>query len=512
MEEVKFITEEQIQLFKVAANDEETAKTEMKKVWSKTVASTESIPFDVRYSEINSRYYLNVYFNTTKYAEFPKQNPGDIDTNKFYFIVRSTAKQIPYGYQPMIHFSTVQYKTEKERSKSVAEQAPVVKYSNAKGAWLKVSYSYAVVVEDANGTYHRSPDQKIYATDSGVVQVNVTAKNTGTKMSYFTNFELFFDEGVQFLKEQFRSDCQYTLNENSVKLESDYNINVGESYTEILYFHFEPSTTRRLAESKGRTIITKLLAGIDLTSTQGETKVTQEISTPFVIYYPDGTSETRPGVKLAIANSGSFAKPIFTVIATIDPSPQDPTKTYLYKFYRRVSGVNPSTLMSLIQGPEPKNIVSDDQPLTEEQTSSVTSYEVAYRVELYEENSSTFIASATIEYLTQLPTDEEDTTTTITTKEKNKFPIWAAVLIAVLGTALVIFIGVIIYKFISKKTTTHYQVTHEMTQHNYVQEKLGHTAGASMNLDNTKRVMIKGEEVRVQRFQPINELEMETMH
>ena len=51
-----------------------------------------------------------------------------------------------------------------------------------------------------------------------------------------------------------------------------------------------------------------------------------------------------------------------------------------------------------------------------------------------------------------------------------------------------------------------------MTQHNYVQEKLGHTAGASMNLDNTKRVMIKGEEVRVQRFQPINELEMETMH
>ena len=168
--------------------------------------------------------------------------------------------------------------------------------------------------------------------------------------------------------------------------------------------------------------------------------------------------------------------------------------------------------MSLIQGPEPKNIVSDDQPLTEEQTSSVTSYEVAYRVELYEENSSTFIASATIEYLTQLPIDEEDTTTTITTKENNKFPIWAAVLIAVLGTALVIFIGVIIYKFISKKTTTHYQVTHEMTQHNYVQEKLGHTAGASMNLDNTKRVMIKGEEVRVQRFQPINELEMETMH
>ena len=38
VEEVKFITEEQIQLFKVAANDEETAKTEMKKVEQKSTS------------------------------------------------------------------------------------------------------------------------------------------------------------------------------------------------------------------------------------------------------------------------------------------------------------------------------------------------------------------------------------------------------------------------------------------------------------------------------------------
>ena len=412
----------------------------------------------------------------------------------------------------MIHFSTVQYKTEKERSKSVAEQAPVVKYSNAKGAWLKVSYSYAVVVEDANGTYHRSPDQKIYATDSGVVQVNVTAKNTGTKMSYFTNFELFFDEGVQFLKEQFRSDCQYTLNENSVKLESDYNINVGESYTEILYFHFEPSTTRRLAESKGRTIITKLLAGIDLTSTQGETKVTQEISTPFVIYYPDGTPTQKSAVKLAIANSGNFAKPIFTVIATLDPPPSNPS-SIKFKWYRRISGILQSSALTEITDII-SNSTIEDIPLTEAQTSSVTSYEVEYRVETYDANNI-FLASTKILYQTRLPLPEEEEKKDDdpTVKDKKSFPTWAAVVIAVVGTGIVCLVGFVIYKCISKKASAHYQMNNdEIIHHNDIQEKIGHTQGTSMNFDNTKRTMIKGEEIKVTKFHPVTEVELETVH
>ena len=169
VQDVKYIKEEQIQLFKEASVDEETAKTEMNKVWAKTVASAESIPFDVTLEKDN-RNYLSVYFNKTKYAQFPKENPGDIDTTKFYFIVKSNIKQISSGDQPIIYYTATHYKTDKNKLKVVSEQGPASKYSNAKGAWLKVSYSYAVVIEDANGTYHLSPDQRVYATDSGVVQ------------------------------------------------------------------------------------------------------------------------------------------------------------------------------------------------------------------------------------------------------------------------------------------------------------------------------------------------------
>ena len=332
-------------------------------------------------------------------------------------------------------------------------------------------------------------------------------------MSYYTNFELFFDEGTQFLKDAFRSDCKYTLNENSVTLESDYNIAVGESYTEILYFHFEPSSTRRLTESKGRTIINKLVAGIDLTSTQGEKKVTQEISTPFIIYYSEQEEEPiqRTSVKLALANSGNFLKPIFTVIATLDPPLTNPS-SIKFKWYRRISGVLSSSPLTEITDII-SNSTIEDIPLTEEQTSSVTSYEVEYRVEIYD-TTNTFLASSKILYQTRLPLPEEEEKDDddIKTKEKSKFPIWAAVLIAVFGTILLGVIGFAIYKFIIKKEEKDYQINNEMIQPNDVQEKIGHTVAGSMHMDNTKRTMIKGEEIKVTKFNAVTEVELETAH
>ena len=174
---MRFIDEETIESMRNASLDSTEAYTKMRTIWEEKLEATTPINYALTTS--GSTKYFNCYINETIYKQFPKENRGAPDTTKFSYIAKMSAEQIEYGYQPMIYYTYVKYTNWRGKSKSIGEIAPAAKYSTATGAWIKVSYSYAVVTLNDEGKYVKSVDQRVFASDSGVVQVNITAKNTG---------------------------------------------------------------------------------------------------------------------------------------------------------------------------------------------------------------------------------------------------------------------------------------------------------------------------------------------
>ena len=460
VEGARFITQDIVEEMKAATGDPKNVYSTLNKIWDTKLAQTTPIKFDTTFND--GVKIMNVYFNETIYATFPKENPGQPDTTSFSFAVKTTAKQVDIDYQPMIYYYSLNYKNWRETPKKYLKWNS--RFASAKGAWLKVSYSYAVVVKDSNDKYVRAVDQRVFPTDSGVLQVNITAKNTGSDVSYHTKFELYFEDGITFLTQCFNSNYKYVLKKDSLELQSDLKILNTESFTEVLYFEFYPQTTtgRRLATASSRTIIKKLTASLDLTETQGEVTVTQEVNTPFIVYYPDAGISRRETLALNIVNSGNYLVPVFTLTAVPDPSTTITGKNVRFKYYRMIKGID-KELQNITDIIDSNTYV--DTPLSEEQTKDLESYSVSYRVESYDENEK-FLASSAIIYETKIPSGEEKE---IKKKGTAKLPLWAIVLISVLGASILIVSGFIIYRALKRKDKSKFEhLTHETEMSNSI--------------------------------------------
>ena len=237
-----------------------------------------------------------------------------------------------------------------------------------------------------------------------------------------------------------------------------------ENFTEVLYFEFYPQTTtgRRLATASSRTIIKKLTASLDLTETQGEVTVTQEVNTPFIVYYPDAGISRRETLALNIVNSGNYLVPVFTLTAVPDPSTTITGKNVRFKYYRMIKGID-KELQNITDIIDSNTYV--DTPLSEEQTKDLESYSVSYRVESYDENEK-FLASSTIIYETKIPSGEEKE---IKKKGTAKLPLWAIVLISVLGASILIVSGFIIYRALKREDKSKFEhLRHETEMSNSI--------------------------------------------
>ena len=114
-----------------------------------------------------------------------------------------------------------------------------------------------------------------------------------------------------------------------------------------------------------KTIIKKLTASLDLTETQGEVTVTQEVNTPFIVYYPDAGISRRETLALNIVNSGNYLVPVFTLTAVPDPSTTITGKNVRFKYYRMIKGID-KELQNITDIIDSNTYV--DTPLSEEQT------------------------------------------------------------------------------------------------------------------------------------------------
>ncbi|MGL4948072.1 MAG: hypothetical protein ACRC42_01660, partial [Mycoplasma sp.] len=334
IENIKYITDEEIGKLRDAVGDQENAREKLAIVWNNIPDA--NIPFTN--SMTSTSRLLEVYFNSTEFREFPKENVGAPDTTKIQIIAYLTAPQIEYSLQQILFNTYWRYFDERNKYLEAEIDNPTYRTANAEGAWLRLSYAYQVVIEnekyEGEGEsddeyvieFIPALDQSIYPTDYAIIQVNVTAKNTGSKQSYNTGIEIHYPKNVNFMRQIFRPNYTYRLNEkgatiNILTLKTGRTIAPNELFTEVLYFKLSPIQARRLlSDETGRIIVNKVEAAIDLTSKEGEVPVTQVIDTPFMVYYPEGGREERENtVIMTLANSGTYAVPIITINATPKP-------------------------------------------------------------------------------------------------------------------------------------------------------------------------------------------------
>jgi hypothetical protein len=495
--QVRFVTPEIINKFREATGHPSETNAKLQELWNNNVVSTQSsIPFKVITQ--GNDVYLECDFASTIYSKFPKENKGEPDTTKFYFMAKLSAAQINSGYSVMIDNAYVTYNDWRNKQLTVYEEEPMKKYASAKGAWLQLSYAYQVVTLDENGNYVIAIDQRVYEGDYGIVQVNVTAKNVGDSISYYTKFELDYADGVTFLENNFSPNYKYTVVDNTLKLNSDTSIAPGESYTETLYFEFAPVSNnnnagRLLSSSEGRTIINRIVANIDQTQNEGYSSVRQVIDSAFVIYYPQ---EEKVPLDVGVFNKGNFTHPVLDITITTTSTDYANAKYSLYRMTRDIDA-GMKTLLD-----KATTSVYEDTPISPEQTADVNQYAVVYRAEMYNENDK-YVTSLTVEYVANTNKDIDEV------GDGNKQnDLWIPIVAAIAGA---IVIGVIVFLIIrcarSKKE--------EDVNKNYPEEKPirnvngqkriqfnnnGNVYNDCVSIDNTKRPALKGEDIRVHKF------------
>ena len=492
--QVRFVTPEIINKFREATGDPAETNAKLQELWNNDVVSTQSsIPFKVITQD--NDVYLECDFASTIYSKFPKENKGEPDTTKFYFMAKLSAAQINSGYSVMIDNAYVTYNDWRNKQLTVYEEEPMKKYASAKGAWLQLSYAYQVVTLDENGNYVVAIDQRVYESDYGIVQVNVTAKNVGDSISYYTKFQIDYADGVTFLENNFSPNYKYTVVDNTLKLNSDTTIAPGESYTETLYFEFAPvnNARRLLSSSEGRTIINRIVANIDQTQNEGYSSVRQVIDSTFVIYYPQ---EDKVPLDVGVFNKGNFTHPVLDITITTTSTDYTNAKYSLYRMTRDID----AGMQTLLD--KATTNVYEDIPISSEQTADVNQYAVVYRAEMYNENDK-YVTSLTVEYVANTNKDIDEVG-----DDNKQNDLWIPIVAAIAGA---IVIGVIVFLIIrcakSKKE--------DDVNKNYPEEKPirnvngqkriqfnnnGNVYNDCVSIDNTKRPALKGEEIRVHKF------------
>ena len=146
------------------------------------------------------------------------------------------------------------------RSQKISKiSEPSNRYASVSGAWISVSFNQKVLELDSNGNYVVSADQNIYPTDSGVMKVNLIAKNVGSKTAYNTEFSLVISPTIIVQTDKIATKYTVTANNEGdqvITLHTNRDIPVGEKYAESLYIEYQPlSTLRNLGDS--RTLIKK---------------------------------------------------------------------------------------------------------------------------------------------------------------------------------------------------------------------------------------------------------------
>ena len=495
VEEVRYLSEEEIINFSTASSHTDTYAQDLLAEWN--ALTSESIDFTVTPID-NTNFNLISVDVSKKYPTLPLEKLGEPDITEFYIISKANAAQIEYGYQAVLTKAQVEFTTPRNKTKICQVDEPSNRYTSVKGPWASISAANTVVTKDENGNYVVAEDQSVYATDSGTLKLDMTVKNTGGATAFNTSYAVTLAPDVTVDEDSIQSNYEMTTGENGetvILLNTNQDIASGEKFRQTLYVDFDAisnMTLRNLGESGSRTIIKSVSVSIQQTASDVSSTVQQQVPINYQLKY---RTIERPKVSLTFEQQGTFLEPKYKIIAAVDSlTTSNPINIGLFR------KVDSSVLNEWVEIQQPStNMEIIDSPLTSAETANLKEYTTLYRADLYD--GTTFISSTL--YQVQETLDEQK----INEKGSGKkFPIWAIIVIVILGLLLLTLIGVAVYKFITHKAAATQLPVEVVQNERAIAEKPIATNGEKSS--RSQAPMIKGEEIRVNRYVPNPILEM----
>jgi hypothetical protein len=305
-----------------------------------------------------------------------------------------------------------------------------------------------MTLED-NGTYSVNPDQRIFATDTGIIKIHLISSNIGGDTAYNVNFTLLLGEATNIIEDTIKVEHKLITNSSGsyFQMLTKRKLPVGELYAEDVFLTFTPITTRRrhLDVTGSRLFVKSVATSIDLTETYGQSQVTQVIASPSAILYKSGLREFTTLVGEAY---GMLVYHNLTIYLSSNTINADPTAQVSYKFSRKLSSYNTTSTTdsallesyktwSVIRNLDVSNTAQDAPFPTDFNSSTLNTASMQYKVESYDQTGK-FLSTNLWQY-----------DLNITNKSSSKFPWFAILIIVLLG---VITLGVILaFVIVNKK-------------------------------------------------------------
>ncbi|KAL0236801.1 hypothetical protein PCE1_000198 [Barthelona sp. PCE] len=262
-----------------------------------TVTPTRNVSIEVLDDPNNTYRYLIVNLSSV-FPTFPfRTDYGEL--TKASVAVLMKAEQLPNGWRTIVNRKWHHYTDFEDDEIIEDDRGATVLRTQAKGAWLSVSYS-AVLGTYKNGVFVEKNNQRLKKKQKGSIKLDFSLRNVGDHYAYNVNATIVFDtsvslrldtlEGVNFTVSHDNDDLALTITlQSTLPPGSRIRREIGFDFIER-----DDDVTNEdeenLVEAGRRTFIKSVSASMDLTENSQEIVVDQRIETPFTLKtYVDAT-------------------------------------------------------------------------------------------------------------------------------------------------------------------------------------------------------------------------------
>ena len=450
IKEIKIVNEDIINSLSVAVKDDKNKFDNLKVLWE-TIPSNEDLnnTIKIKYTPDNDTFYNLITINLTEaFPLFPFEvAPNKPYQSEIYLLFHSYSPYVPYGRKNLLRDTNIEYNDGRKIKNMSA-------YPNYISCTIKGPSFASSADIGSNDTF--------YLGDLETIQLSFDISNEGSDTAYDPIMNIVIDSSTELIPTT-QTSSSFEITEiddeeskdkiisvkyngkvaanDQIKFDLSFDMQFGELNNDNYLRNLGNDAT----EEKEATLIKGMsitLCLADVKCQAGDSNYGEQ-ATDFDYKIPYKVISRAVGhISLSVENIGTKAMPKYILTATIlDVDDSYDIKNVVFSFRRKILGED----YKFKEIANTKDNIYIDVPFEEGEIDIKKNYTIYYKV------IGIFPDGRTLDSFDK--NEFKDSYTLVDAEEKNNgFPVYAIVLICVLGTALLIATGILIYKLLRARS------------------------------------------------------------